>query len=958
MPFRRLLCLFVSIAFAFTLIMPPPSASAQTILDLPAPGSMVYISPNFQPALIKGLTVHRDNPFLFDFIVDPGQSKLSAQAIKDESDRMIRYFFASLTIPDRDIWVNLSPYEKDRMIPESLGVTAMGRDLLAQDYMLKQLTASLIYPQKALGKTFWDMVYSKAKEMYGTTQIPVNTFNKVWIVPQQADIYEHGQTAFIVDGHLKVMLEEDYLSLTKHNAISTTNVINKNDTHAIGSQVIRQIILPEIEREVNNDENFATLRQIFYAQVLAVWFKRNLKQALLNQVYANKGTVKGIDQNDVATNEAIYHQYLQAYKKGVFNYIQEDRDPVTQEALPRKYFSGGYDALGLNGRGVTLNYTGNRPGAAMTANLYVAMTAIASSPAMAAKVNRWVKVFGTAIAVGVPVGIGIPLAYNAWNSHKINSEVNTEVPTTVVLNGKIQKVGKGDFIEEIPGQYSSNMRTVILKFPKGSKGQKFEINLGTPSGKSASITQVVSSTGPYRFPLSRFFPIPGNKVSNVEFKTKADEIDVDLSVEINPSRAMITRGKVIDAFAQAMDFQGDESRNWIISSFAALQATPDEVAKGFRIIQSEFPGIEFAPEEMNDMNVSASNVADLVESRVSAAMMTPKYENKPFNEAVGILVRTVLPADKIIYQGRDYAGGNKILVTRKMKENEKGSFNITVEDNHGPKVYLVDDVQTVGMRAAPSREMPWKWIGGGGAALATISAVLLLFFHGPSASTAGDSIDLAKGDIGKPKKGNGFTVNIFPVNISSFMTIKVGIPDPSDPTSKKKAKSAAGEKVQVIVSTTDDLVNHTLKGTYQPNGSPFTVGPDGIVQFDLHQNDDNFQVDIESPDGKSLIFLGGSYRSVGSRAKQSTSTENPNYGKALNGNSNSKNPAMGALPFGGIDLSREDAAMRISRDPNGGVVVDVDPALVARAESQGMSEVIPVIVSMQREDANSIFGPG
>ena len=29
---------------------------------------------------------------------------------------MIKYFFAALTIPDKDIWVNLSPYEKDRMI--------------------------------------------------------------------------------------------------------------------------------------------------------------------------------------------------------------------------------------------------------------------------------------------------------------------------------------------------------------------------------------------------------------------------------------------------------------------------------------------------------------------------------------------------------------------------------------------------------------------------------------------------------------------------------------------------------------------------------------------------------------------------------------------------------------------------------------------------------------------------
>jgi len=342
---RKTISIVILVAFIGTSVKSPAYAVSDQALALPAPGTMVNLSPAYEPALIKGLTVHQDNPFLFDFIVDPGQSKLPKEFLKEESDRMIKYFFAALTIPDTDIWVNLSPYEKDRMIPESLGVTAMGRDLLAQDYMLKQLTASLIYPQKALGKTFWDTVYAKAKAMYGTTEIPVNTFNKVWIVPQRVGIYEHGQTAFIVDGHLKVMLEQDYLSMTKHNAISNTasaSETKQSQVNQLGSQIIRQIVLPEIEKEVNDGKNFATLRQIFYAQALAVWFKHNLKQALLNRVYANKGTVKGIDQNNPSTNEAIYKQYLRAYKKGVFNYIKEDIDPITQETLPRKYFSGGY----------------------------------------------------------------------------------------------------------------------------------------------------------------------------------------------------------------------------------------------------------------------------------------------------------------------------------------------------------------------------------------------------------------------------------------------------------------------------------------------------------------------------------------------------------------------------------------------------------------------------------------
>jgi hypothetical protein len=46
--------------------------------------------------------------------------------------KLIKYFLASLTIPEKDLWVNLSPYEKDRIIPQSFGLTEMGRDLLSR----------------------------------------------------------------------------------------------------------------------------------------------------------------------------------------------------------------------------------------------------------------------------------------------------------------------------------------------------------------------------------------------------------------------------------------------------------------------------------------------------------------------------------------------------------------------------------------------------------------------------------------------------------------------------------------------------------------------------------------------------------------------------------------------------------------------------------------------------------
>ena len=142
--------------------------------------------------------IHPENAFKFDFIVYKGDKKFTVTQKKEEYTKFIKYFLASLAVPDEDQWVNLSPYEKDRIIKDDFGKTEMGRDLLAQDYLLKQITASLIYPQDKLGRKFWNEIYARAYKQFGTTNIPVNTFNKVWIVPDEADIYEKGNIAYLL----------------------------------------------------------------------------------------------------------------------------------------------------------------------------------------------------------------------------------------------------------------------------------------------------------------------------------------------------------------------------------------------------------------------------------------------------------------------------------------------------------------------------------------------------------------------------------------------------------------------------------------------------------------------------------------------------------------------------------------------------------------------------------------
>lgn len=348
---NHLVCICIIISILFNLFLPLTECIASQVLesadaavcDLPSPGTIVRQSETFTPVLLRGITIDPKNPFKFDFIIDNGNSTLTSNEIKKESQRLVNYFLTSITVPKEDLWVNLSPYESDRIIPQALGNTELGRDMLAQDYMLKQLTSSMMYPEDPLGNEFWQRLYTKVEERFGTTTIPIDTFNKVWVIPQSAKIYENGNMAYIVESSLKVMLEEDFFALKNNNEANTTVALDDKSSSAsdVSSQVIREILIPEIEREVNEGENFAVLRQLYNSLIIAKWYEVTVKNSLLSEVYTDQNKIVGVDIDDKTIKEKIYQQYVKAYKKGAFDYIKKDYDKSSQKYVPRRYFSGG-----------------------------------------------------------------------------------------------------------------------------------------------------------------------------------------------------------------------------------------------------------------------------------------------------------------------------------------------------------------------------------------------------------------------------------------------------------------------------------------------------------------------------------------------------------------------------------------------------------------------------------------
>ena len=318
--YLKVICICIISIFICTVLFTDLVSIKQTqasILGLPEPTALLRVSSEYDLPILKGIKIHPDNPFKFDLLIEEGQSKLSTKQLQRETDKIIKYFLASITVPESDLWVNLSPYERDRVLPVVLSRTDMGQDMLGQDYILKQIASSLTHPDTPIGSDYWSGQPDSAE---------AESLKKIWIVPEKSVVYEDTNKAFVETATLAVMCEDDYLAnKTKSQSLQTTSISK---------------LIPEISKDVNNGKNFARLRQMYYSLILGVWFKQKLKDSIVTQVYADQNKTPGITAKDSEVTDKIYDLYIESFKKGVYNLTKKMATPTSKNRQQR-FFSGG-----------------------------------------------------------------------------------------------------------------------------------------------------------------------------------------------------------------------------------------------------------------------------------------------------------------------------------------------------------------------------------------------------------------------------------------------------------------------------------------------------------------------------------------------------------------------------------------------------------------------------------------
>ncbi|MFA5287306.1 MAG: phosphotransferase, partial [Candidatus Omnitrophota bacterium] len=353
---------FVSFLLCFCLLF-QQSGFAQIVPQLDISGYVArmrssFIQDRFRPLHLRYLAYDsiKNN---FKLLLDKGDlHKPQSRELEKTTKDLLDYFLVGVSLPNDTFWVNLRPDSPDNVIDNSLAQTDVGKILLEADLQLKKETALATSPEAPEGKKYWELLYKKAGTLFGDSNVTIPTLTRPWIVPGEIIISETADNAYIYKATLKVMLEQDYLKGGRGHLNVPYNFDDPRlkALNEYSSQLIRELIIPKLTKEINNSRKYAPLRQVYYSLIMAQWFKQKYKgRSGLYSSIINTKNLRGLTSKTGWSKDTYFKDYQKSFKDGEYN-VKEQVSSVYGQVI-RSYFSGGImlDAFGQSAgaRGVS-----------------------------------------------------------------------------------------------------------------------------------------------------------------------------------------------------------------------------------------------------------------------------------------------------------------------------------------------------------------------------------------------------------------------------------------------------------------------------------------------------------------------------------------------------------------------------------------------------------------------------
>jgi len=296
-----------------------------------------FVSDKFRPLHLR-LISYEPQTNNFQILLDKGdEERLDNLTLENLTKTLLKYFFVGISLPNECFWVNLRPDSPNEIIDGLLAKTDVGKVLLEADLQLKKDTAQFTSPQNPQGKEYWNKLYQKANELFGHQNITIPTLTRPWIVGDEIILRENLGSAYIYKATLKVMLEEDYLKDSVSYNFKDKRLKELNE---YSSQLLRELIIPKLTKEINTSKKYSSLRQVYYSLILAQWFKsRFYGKGGLYSWLIDKKDLNGLTSKKNWSKTVYFKAYQKSFKSGEYNLKEPIYSPYGQTI--RTYTSGG-----------------------------------------------------------------------------------------------------------------------------------------------------------------------------------------------------------------------------------------------------------------------------------------------------------------------------------------------------------------------------------------------------------------------------------------------------------------------------------------------------------------------------------------------------------------------------------------------------------------------------------------
>lgn len=299
------------------------------------------------PPLVGGITFPMKDPLKigFSLLADAAHKMPTPVEQLELQRRLGRYLNTFLVLTGDQINVTLTPTEDYCRLPELLRHTELGRDMLAQDVVLKHYTTSQLHPSTPHGKAFWDKVNALTSGHRN-----FESCFRVWIVPGNVKVREktvgdQGHVSIEKLG-LEVLCEEDYETLRRYRESQRPGAevprAPEHDAQVVA--LFKELVVPEIQKEVSSGPRFGLLRQVLSVLVVAKWIMQSQLGNALKQagfIDSNAPQRYGFNTVDDAVLLSMRRFYLQMFGAGVWQHTTTQIDPKSGLVEKRLYVAGG-----------------------------------------------------------------------------------------------------------------------------------------------------------------------------------------------------------------------------------------------------------------------------------------------------------------------------------------------------------------------------------------------------------------------------------------------------------------------------------------------------------------------------------------------------------------------------------------------------------------------------------------